>query len=242
MPANSLITETIPGTTGSSPDGATFLDNLFGAGASAPTNRYFSLSLERSEDVRTVSSFGIGEVDSRVCPPPCAPKWQPILPHPKFGRTGYLHWRLPLESIQATFFNDPKNGVGPTTRPIPLGSTRTDANSTTPVAVLDSGGVGILVNNRDMLSAIYGAFGVEADDDGKCECLGATETDPRRPPAVQCASDVNLHPWRHRLPCASVGHELHRHRGRELHAVPGRLAVRQPQQPRRLVRLISVGR
>jgi hypothetical protein len=169
VPANSLITETIPGTTGSSPDGATFLDNLFGAGASAPTNRYFSLSLERNEDVRTRSSFGIGEVDSRVCPPPCAPKWLPILPHPRFGRTGYLHWRVPLESIQATFFDDPKNGVGPTTRPIPLGSTRTDANSTTPVAVLDSGGVGILVNNRDMLNAIYGAFGVAADDDGKCE-------------------------------------------------------------------------
>ncbi|BEJ17922.1 hypothetical protein CspHIS471_0701990 [Cutaneotrichosporon sp. HIS471] len=167
LPANSVITQTIPGTTGSSPDGATFLDNLFGAGASAPTNRYFSLSLERSEDVRTVSSFGIGEVDSRVCPSPCAPKWLPILAHPSRGRTGYLHWRLPLESIHATFFDDPKNGIGPTTQPIPLGSTRTDANSTTPVAVLDSGGVGILVNNLDMLNAIYGAFGVKADSDGK---------------------------------------------------------------------------
>ncbi|CAK9782412.1 acid protease [Cutaneotrichosporon oleaginosum] len=167
LPANSLITETIPGTTGSSPDGATFLDNLFGAGASAPTNRYFSLSLERSEDVRTVSSFGIGEVDSRVCPSPCAPKWLPILPHPRFGRTGYLHWRVPLDGVYATFFNDPKNGVGPTTRSIPLGSTRTDANSTSPVAVLDSGGVGILVNDRNMLAAIYGPFGVEPDADGK---------------------------------------------------------------------------
>lgn len=167
LPANSVITQTIPGTTGSSPDGATFLDNLFGAGASAPTNRYFSLSLERSGDVRTVSSFGIGEVDSRVCPPPCAPKWLPILAHPTKGSTGYLHWRLPLESIHATFYDDPQNGIGPTTQPIPLGSTRTDANSTVPVAVLDSGGVGILVNNQDMLKAIYGAFGVQADNDGK---------------------------------------------------------------------------
>ena len=53
VPANSIIMNEIPGVTSGAPDGATFLDNLFGSGLGAPTQRLFSLSLERREDVRT---------------------------------------------------------------------------------------------------------------------------------------------------------------------------------------------
>lgn len=168
MPANSVITQTIPGTTSSSPDGATFLDNLFGAGSSAPTNRYFSLSLGRRDDVRTYSTFGIGEVDYNLCPEPCAPKYISIVPQPTLGRTGYLHWRIPLDGIKTTIFDDTKNGVGPTTQSIPLGSTQTDANNTTPLAILDSGGVAILVGSRPWLDSIYGAYKIKASADGLC--------------------------------------------------------------------------
>lgn len=165
----------IPGTTGSNPDGATFLDNLFGAGASAPTNRYFSLSLGRADDYRTYSTFGIGEVDENLCGSPCDPKLLNIVPQPTLGRTGYLHWRVPMDGLKTVIFNDPKNGIGPTVKSIPLGATGTDADSTTPIAVLDSGGVGILASSRTWLDSIYGAFGVKASDDGKCESFFAAK-------------------------------------------------------------------
>jgi len=171
VPANSLIEDKIPGTTGSNPDGATFLDNLFGAGASAPSQRLFSLSLERREDSRTLSSLGIGAVDERLCPLPCAPDFVPIVPHANLGRTGYLHWRVPLRGMKAYTFSNAAAGQGPTSKNITLGRSLSDPVQAHPMAVLDSGGVQILVGSRTYADAIYGAYGISADADGKCELL-----------------------------------------------------------------------
>ncbi|KAK4683562.1 hypothetical protein P7C73_g6681, partial [Tremellales sp. Uapishka_1] len=166
LPANSVILDQIPGTTSSNPDGATFLDNLFGSGASAPTERLFTLSLARREDVRTTSLFSIGAISSDLCPSPCSPSYAPIVAQPNLGVIGYLHWRVQVESISATTFSDAQSGQGATTTTISLGASQVDSGKNTPLAVLDSGGVEILVGYRPFVDNIYKAYGVSVSSDG----------------------------------------------------------------------------
>lgn len=169
VPANSLILNKVPGTTSSDPDGATFLDNLFGSGTSAPSQRLFSLALERRDDVRTTSLFGIGALSSSLCPSPCTPPYSPIIAHPSLGAIGYLHWRIPIESITATTWSNPQHGSGANTTNIVLGASQIDPARSTPLAVLDSGGVPILVGYKAYADAIYAAYGISASSDGFCE-------------------------------------------------------------------------
>ncbi|WWC57905.1 uncharacterized protein I303_100440 [Kwoniella dejecticola CBS 10117] len=166
LPASSTILTSIGGTTGSNPDGATFLDNLFGAGASAPTERLFALGLERREDVRTSSSFGIGAVDQKICPSPCSPPYIPIISQPQLGVTGYLHWRIPIQGVSITTFGDQENGTGASTTNITLGPSQVYATKSTPLAVLDSGGVPILTGYRQYADLIYNAAGISMSSDG----------------------------------------------------------------------------
>ena len=169
VPAASEIQKTIPGTTSSNPDGATFLDNLFGSGAYAPTNRLFSMALARREDVRTGSLFTIGQTNDRLCPAPCSPNYIPIVPQSRLGSTGFVHWRIELTGVSVTKWSDPENGAGPTTTNIPLGPSFAESSSSSPLAVLDSGGVQILVSRRSYADSIYSAFGISASSDGLCE-------------------------------------------------------------------------
>lgn len=169
VPAASTILTRIPGTTSSNPDGATFLDNLFGSGIYAPTNRIFSMALERREDVRTRSLFTIGETSDRLCPEPCSPNELAVIPHARLGATGFVHWRVSLIGITATTFDDPEDGEGPKNVTIPLGPSFADTSRTSPLAVLDSGGVQVLVSRRSYADSIYAAFGVSASGDGLCE-------------------------------------------------------------------------
>lgn len=169
VPANSIILSDIAGSTTGNPDGATFLDNLFGSGLSAPSDKLFSLSLARREDVRTASSFGIGAISKALCPQPCNPTYIPIVSQPSLGAVGYLHWRIPLQGIIATTWADQRAGLGATQRNITLGSSQTSSGGSTPLAVLDSGGVQILVGHQPWVDAIYGAYGVQASSDGNCE-------------------------------------------------------------------------
>lgn len=167
VPANSIIQTELPGTFGSQPDGATWLDNVFGAGAhSAPTHRLFSLALERFDDKRTASTFGIGITDDRFCSPPCSPPFVPIVAESKLGKTGFLHWRMLLDGIYTTTWSDAKGGAGPTHRNITLGASEVDTPDQ-PLALLDSGGVGILFNNRSLVDSVYSSFGIAAGRDGK---------------------------------------------------------------------------
>ncbi|RSH79075.1 uncharacterized protein EHS24_002007 [Apiotrichum porosum] len=166
LPANSLIEDAIPGTTGSSPDGATFLDNLYGGGSSAPTQRLFALSLARRDDTRTTSTLAIGTTDPDYCPSPCNPAFLPIVPQANLGRTGYLHWRLPVDGISATTFNNAQQGTGSSTQNITLGPSIVDTSQTEPLAVLDSGGVAILVGYKPYADALYAAYNIVASSDG----------------------------------------------------------------------------
>lgn len=176
VPAASEIQKTIPGTTSSNPDGATFLDNLFGSGAYAPTSRLFSLALARREDVRTGSLFTIGRTSDRLCPSPCSPDYIPIVPQSRLGTTGFVHWRIDLTGVSATTWSDPENGQGSTVTNIPLGPSFAESSSTSPLAVLDSGGVQILVSRRGYADSIYSAFGVSASSDGLCKCSSSDKT------------------------------------------------------------------
>lgn len=169
VPAASQIQQSIPGTTSSNPDGATFLDNLFGSGAYAPTNRLFSMALGRREDVRTGSFLTIGQTSDRLCPPPCSPNYIPVIPQARLGSTGFVHWRIALSGVSATTWSDQENGNGPTVIKVPLGPSFAESTSSSPLAVLDSGGVQILVSRRSYADSLYGAYGITASSDGLCE-------------------------------------------------------------------------
>ncbi|KAL1412088.1 hypothetical protein Q8F55_003085 [Vanrija albida] len=166
FPQNSIILSKIPAGTSSQPDGATFLDNLFGSGASAPSQRFFSLSLERREDVRTQSTFGIGALSTTACPGQCAPNYVQVIPAPNLGRTGFLHWRVLVDRMTATKFTDEKAGTGPTNTNITLGASQVDSTRRTPLAIVDSGGLATLVGNKAFADNIYAPFGVKASEDG----------------------------------------------------------------------------
>jgi hypothetical protein len=101
LSANSVIGSIIPGTTTGNPDGATFLDNLFGSGVGAPIGRYFTMSLERRGDTRTKSSFGLGMFDKDVCTGVCLPNYNSIVTSPN----GPLHWRILLQEITVGKFS-----------------------------------------------------------------------------------------------------------------------------------------
>ena len=212
LPANSVIYSEIGGTTGSSPDGATFLDNLFGMGQSAPTERLFSLALARLEDVRTTSFLGIGAIYSSYCPSPCQPPYSPIISQPNLGVTGYTHWRIQLESMSATTWSDAQNGVGNTTTALSLGASLVDTSKGSPIAVLDSGGMQILVGSKTYADTIYGAYGVSASSDGLCESqtpVLSARADSRSH-ALYHAVVVFLQLCRNKLSCPSARHELYR--------------------------------
>lgn len=215
FPQNSIILSKIPAGTSSQPDGATFLDNLFGSGASAPSQRFFSLSLERREDVRTASTFGIGALSTRVCPGQCSPNYVQVIPSPNLGKTGFLYWRVQIDNIKATKFADEKNGAGPTTTNITLGPSQVDSTRRTPLAIVDSGGLATLVGNKAFADNIYAPFGVKASSDGlyRMSCntpialtvsiggfeypihpLDMSYVDPSDPTQSQCIGAVQVAP------------------------------------------------
>jgi hypothetical protein len=109
----------------------------------------------------------------RLCPVPCSPNYIPIVPQSRLGSTGFVHWRIDLTGVSATTWSDPENGAGPTTTNIPLGPSFAESSSSSPLAVLDSGGVQILVSRRSYADSIYSAFGVTASSDGLCESPGS---------------------------------------------------------------------
>lgn len=164
-PANSVITTIIPGATSGGPDGATFLDNLFGAGNTAPVGRYLSLALERWGDSTTKSSLGFGARDTSICGNPCQPNYSNVVSSP----SGPLFWRIMLEGITVDTFNSPSSSTsGPTNIqhfPIKMPSSTTTSQSW-PVAVMDSGGGPILFADRNLLNAVYGVYGIGPSSDG----------------------------------------------------------------------------
>lgn len=79
---------------------------------------------------------------------------------------------MPLQGITATTWSNEKDGTGATSQTIPLGASQVDTGSSAPLAVLDSGGVAILVGYKQWIDGVYAAFGVSASTDGLCEWDG----------------------------------------------------------------------
>lgn len=165
LPANSVISSQIPGSTSGQPDGATFLDNLFSSGTSAPQGRFFALSLERVGDTRTRSVLGIAMHDPSICGSPCTPNWLSLVS----AASGPNYWRVILQGITATIWQTPGTSSTPPGNPksstISLPSS-TATSQSWPVAVFDSGGSQILFGDRNLLNAVYGAWSIGPASDG----------------------------------------------------------------------------
>jgi hypothetical protein len=168
LPANSVILNQLGGSTSGAPDGAPFLDNLFGSGVNAPQGRYFSLSLERVGDTRTKSSLGIGTFDNSLCPAPCIPNYSSIVT----SSAGPLYWRIPLQGITAFTWpsGQAPSNTSSTSTTIKLPSSSVTGQSY-PVAVLDSGGYQVLMGDKSVVDAIYAVFGGSQASDGNCKLL-----------------------------------------------------------------------
>lgn len=166
LPGNSVILNQLGGSTSGAPDGAPYLDNLFGSGVNAPQGRYFTLSLERLGDSRTKSSLGIGMFDDTLCPLPCVPNYSSIVT----SSVGPLYWRIPLQGITAYTW---PSGQSPSTSASTSTNIKLPSSSTTgqsfPVAVLDSGGLQVLMGDKSVVDAIYNVFGGSQASDGNCE-------------------------------------------------------------------------
>lgn len=165
LPANSIISSQIPGSTTGQPDGATFLDNLFSSGTSAPQGRFFALSLERLGDTRTRSVLGIAMHDPSICGSPCTPNWLSLVP----AASGPNYWRVVLQGITATVWQSPGTSSTPPSNPKSSRITLPPSTVTSqswPVAVLDSGGSQILFGDRNLLNAVYGAWNIGPASDG----------------------------------------------------------------------------
>jgi hypothetical protein len=119
--------------------------------------------------VRTISLLTIGSTYDRYCPSPCSPSYLPIIANPNLGVIGYLHWRVPLVGITATNWTDAQVGTGPSPKTVTLGGSTVVTSRSQPLAVMDSGGVAILVGHKPYADAIYAAYGISASPDGYCK-------------------------------------------------------------------------
>lgn len=78
-----------------------------------------------------------------------------------------------MQALTITRFSSEQSGTGETTKSIALGSSKVYPSKNYPLAVLDSGGVQILVSSRSYADSIYSAFGITASSDGLCKFTSA---------------------------------------------------------------------
>lgn len=71
--------------------------------------------------------------------------------------------------IRASTWDDQAQGKGHKERAVQLGPSIAVPSRGQPLAVLDSGGVAVLVGNLAYANAIYEPYGVSAGADGLCE-------------------------------------------------------------------------
>lgn len=75
-----------------------------------------------------------------------------------------------MQSVAFTTWSDAQRGIGATTTNLTLGASEVYPSKSAPIAVLDSGGVQILVGYRPYADTIYSAYGISMSSDGYCEC------------------------------------------------------------------------
>ncbi|KAF8520362.1 aspartic peptidase domain-containing protein [Hysterangium stoloniferum] len=157
LPPNSRIAEKIPPTISDSPDGATLQENLFGLTPinTAPTHRFFGISLERPGSSRIPSLLAIGKHPENLIPgfDPSNATLVNIIS----SRSGDLFWRVSVDSITGWV-----DGIR---KPIVLDRSEMLPGTGYPVALVDTGG-SIILATRNLANAIYGAWGIGPAQDG----------------------------------------------------------------------------
>ncbi len=113
----------------------------------------------------------MGAISNSLCPAPCNLTYVPIIAQPSLGITGYLFWRVPITAITVDTYSNPQAGTGLTSTSVVLGASQVNSQKSTPLAVLDSGGVQILVGYRPFADAIYSAAGISMSSDGYCKLI-----------------------------------------------------------------------
>lgn len=78
-----------------------------------------------------------------------------------------------MQALTVTTFSNEQSGTGATTKRIALGASKVYPSRNYPLAVLDSGGVQILVSSRSYADSIYSAFGITSSSDGLCKFASA---------------------------------------------------------------------
>lgn len=76
--------------------------------------------------------------------------------------------------VRYTTWDDAQRGTGPNVQSIQLGPSLVVSSRSQPLAVLDSGGVAVLVGHKPYADAIYGAYGISASQDGYCMFIDNT--------------------------------------------------------------------
>lgn len=161
LPPNSLIAHKVPPTVGDAPDGATLQENLFGLTPvdTAPAHRFFGISLERPGTSRIPSLLSIGRHPDNLVSgfDPSTLQLMDLVA----SRSGDTYWRVSVDSVTGWIDGSPQ--------PIMLGSSSVLLDVDSPVAIVDTGGTGILTT-RQIADGIYGAWQIGPGQDGNCEC------------------------------------------------------------------------
>lgn len=156
LPLNSLIAHTIPPVTGDARDGAPFSSNLFGMApaSSAPSSRFFSISLSRPGSTAVPSLLGIGRHPAELVPDPSRVIYSTVVPQ----KMGILFWEVEVDAI--TLYVDGSPMVVQIDHP--------RSGNAYPTAVLDTG-VPFILTSTNVANGIYGALGIGPAADGQCK-------------------------------------------------------------------------
>ncbi len=156
LPLDSLIAHSITPVIGNGRDGAPFSSNLLGItpANSAPSSRFFSLSLSRPGSSAVPSLLGIGRHPSQLVPDPSQIMYSTVVPQ----NNSILFWEVQVRAITlyvngsalSVNIDDPRSG------------------NVFPTAVLDSG-VPFIFASTNVANGIYGALGIGPAADGQCK-------------------------------------------------------------------------
>ncbi len=143
---------------GNGRDGASFTSNLFGITPveSAPSSRFFSLTLSRPGSSAIPSQLGIGRHPSQLVPDPSRVNYSSVVQDS--SRQGTPFWELHVSAISIYVKGSQKS--------VKLGVSR--SGNALPTAILDSGVPSILATTQ-IANGIYGALGIGPAKDGQCK-------------------------------------------------------------------------
>ena len=156
LPLNSLIAHAITPVTGNGRDGAPFSSNLFGItpASSAPSSRFFSVSLSRPGSSAVPSLLGIGRHPAQLVPDPSRVTYSTVVPQ----KEGILFWEVEVHAITIYI-----NGS-----PMAVQIDHPRSGNAYPTAVLDTG-VPFILTSTNVANGIYGALGIGPAADGQCK-------------------------------------------------------------------------